>query len=132
MQTYDRWNETKKKISQNKKAINFNQKEIFMTYLGKNIGYEQNGDTDKNFLRPVLVYKKFSKNLFLGIPLTTTQKDDKFYFSFIFKGTKKSTAILSQIKLIDSKRCLYRMGQIKNKDYKELIKKLESLMKVTP
>ena len=129
---YDNWNNIKKDLSCTTKNINFNQKEIFMTYVGYNIGFEQNGDKNHNFLRPVLVYKKFSKNLFLGIPLTTTTKNSKFYYSFSFKDDKISTAILSQIKLYDSKRCKYRMGQIKEKDFKMLIDKFVSLTNVTP
>jgi mRNA interferase MazF len=129
---YDNWNDIKKDLSKNSRNINFNQKEIFMTYVGYNIGFEQNGDKNHNFLRPVLVYKKFSKNLFLGIPLTTTTKNSKFYYSFSFKDDKISTAILSQIKLYDSKRCKYRMGQIKEKDFKMLIDKFVSLTNVTP
>ena len=77
-------------------------------------------------------WNNIKKNLFLGIPLTTTQKDSKFYHSFIFKDNKISTAILSQIKLFDSKRCKYRMGQIKDKDFKILIDKFVSLTNVTP
>jgi len=130
--SYDIWNEIKKALSQENKILHFNQKEIFMTYVGKNIGFEQNGDKKQNFLRPVLVYKKFSKNLFLGIPLTTTQRDGKFYHSFIFKEDKISTALLSQIKLVDSKRCKYRMGQIKDEDFKKLILKFKKLTDVTP
>ena len=129
---YNNWNTIKKDLSKNTRNINFNQKEIFMTYVGYNIGFEQNGDKNQNFLRPVLVYKKFSKNLFLGIPLTTTEKNSKFYYSFIFKDNKISTAILSQIKLFDSKRCKYRMGQIKDNDFKILIDKFVSLTNVTP
>jgi len=129
---YNNWNDIKKDLSKNTRNVNFNQKEIFMTYVGYNIGFEQNGDKNQNFLRPVLVYKKFSKNLFLGIPLTTTEKNSKFYYSFIFKDNKISTAILSQIKLFDSKRCKYRMGQIKDNDFKILINKFVSLTNVTP
>jgi mRNA interferase MazF len=128
---YDNWNSVKKTIS-NKKNINFNQKEIFMSYDGYNIGFEQNGDKEKSYLRPILVYKKFSKRLFLGIPLTTTLREGKFYDNFTFKDNKKSTALLSQIKLFDSQRCKYRMGKISNNDFKMLIAKFKILTDVTP
>lgn len=130
--SYNKWNEIKKVLSKENKSLNFNQKEIFMAYIGKNIGFEQNGDKNQNFLRPILIYKKFSKNLFLGIPLTTTQREGKFYYSFVFKDDKISTVLLSQIKLVDSKRCKYRMGQIKDEDFKKLILKFKKLTDVTP
>ena len=129
---YDNWNNIKKDISKKAKNINFNQKEIFMSYIGYNIGFEQNGDKKRNYLRPILVYKKFSKNLFLGIPLTTTFREGKFYYNFNFKDDKISTALLSQIKLFDSKRCKYRMGKISSKDFEMLIIKFKKLTNVTP
>ena len=129
---YDKWNEIKKQINKNNNLINFNEKDIFMAYVGQNIGFEQNGDKNKIFLRPVLIYKKFNKNLFLGIPLTKTQKDGKFYYKFKFKKDIISTAILSQIKLMDSKRLKYRMGKIKHSNYIHIALKFESLIKVTP
>lgn len=129
---YDEWNDIKKDVSKKKKDINFNEKEIFMSYVGYNIGFEQNGDKEQQYLRPILIYKKFSKKLFLGIPLTTTKRDGKFYHSFIFKDNKISTAILSQVKLFDSKRCKYRMGQIKDDDFKILVDKFKKLTDVTP
>jgi mRNA interferase MazF len=129
---YNNWNEIKKDILNTHKPIYFNQKEIFMSYVGYNIGFEQNGDKQKNFLRPVLVYKKFSKNLFLGIPLTKTIKDSKFYYSFSFKDDVISTAILSQVRLFDSSRCKYRMGKISTNDFEKLIVKFQKLTIVTP
>lgn len=124
---FDKWNKKKKDINSKNRAINFNEKEIFMAYVGKNIGFEQNGDK-QTFLRPLLVYKKFSGRLFLAIPLTKTQKNSKFYYNFKFKKDTTSTAILSQIKLIDSRRLQYRMGKIKDDDYKQLVEKLKKLI----
>ena len=132
LENYDNWNTIKKDISISSKEINFNEKEIFMSYVGYNIGFEQNGDKHQNYLRPILVYKKFSRKLFLGIPLTTTQRDGKFYHSFMFKDEKVSTAILSQIRLFDTKRLKYRMGKISKDDFSELIRKFKKLTDVTP
>ncbi len=132
LQNYDTWNGIKKDISTNHKEINFNEKEIFMSYVGYNIGFEQNGDKHQDYLRPILVYKKFSRKLFLGIPLTTTQRDGKFYHSFVFKDEKVSTAILSQVRLFDTKRLKYRMGKISKDDFSELIRKFKKLTDVTP
>jgi len=132
LENYDNWNTIKKDISISSKEINFNEKEIFMSYVGYNIGFEQNGDKHQNYLRPILVYKKFSRKLFLGIPLTTTQRDGKFYHSFMFKDEKVSTAILSQIRLFDTKRLKYRMGKISKDDFGELIRKFKKLTDVTP
>jgi mRNA interferase MazF len=73
------------------------------------------------------VYKKFSKNVFIGIPLTTTVKESKFYYTFDFKE-RKSTAILSQIRLFDSKRLAYSIGRMSQGDYSVLKQKLIALL----
>ena len=79
MKRYDEWNEVKKDLSKNKKRVSFKQRDIFWINMGQNIGYEVYGKGGE-FLRPVIVFKKFSQNTFLGIPLTTVAKDDKFHF----------------------------------------------------
>ncbi len=122
MQQFDNWNQTKKKIER-KKRIYFHIREIWFIKIGKNIGDEQDGKGE-NFLRPVLILKKFNKNIFLGIPLTSSSKKGKFYFNFQFLEDIKSIAILSQIRLFDAKRLAYCKGKIKNKDFKNLKKKL--------
>ena len=105
---FDKWN-VQKKITDgmdNKKT--FHEREVWFIKIGENIGFEQNGKGGE-FLRPVIVYKKFSRNVFLGIPLTKTIKEGKFYSNFDFQG-RKSNAILSQIRLFDSKRLKYKIG----------------------
>ena len=123
---FDGWNIQKKIIdgSENKKT--FHEREVWFIKIGENVGFEQNGKGDE-FLRPVVVYKKFSKNVFLGIPLTRTIKDGKFYSSFDFKG-QRSVAILSQIRLFDSKRLSYATGRISKGDYGKLKEKLIELI----
>ncbi|MEA3289034.1 MAG: type II toxin-antitoxin system PemK/MazF family toxin [Campylobacterota bacterium] len=98
-----------------------------MKQFGENIGFEQCGKGD-NFVRPVLIYKKFNNHVFLGIPLSTTKNRGKYYFEFNFKQNKKSVAILSQIKLIDSKRLDRKIGKINQNDFKTLQKQLLGIL----
>ena len=104
----------------------FHEREIWFIKIGENIGFEQNGKGEK-FLRPVIIYKKFSRNVFLGIPLTRANEEEKFYNSFNFQG-KRSNAILSQIRLFDSRRLFYLVGRMSNGDYKQLKEKLIELI----
>lgn len=94
--------------------------------IGENIGFEQNGKGEE-FLRPVIVYKKFSKNVFLGIPLTKTKRDGKFYADFELHE-KTSTAILSQVRLFDSKRLKYKIGKMSVGDHRKIKEKLIELL----
>jgi len=129
-QIYDQWNDNKKDIAKNESIIKFQQFQIIFMKMGANIGYEQDGKGD-DFLRPVLVYKKFNNRIFLGIPLTSKPKDDKFHFEFEYKKSKKSYAILSQIRLFDIKRAKYYDGKISKNQFEKLQKKLLELI-VTP
>jgi GDP-L-fucose synthase len=127
---FDSWNNLKKTIHHNKKTIGFSQYEIIFMKIGTNIGYEQDGK-GKDFLRPVLVYKKFNNNVFYGIPLTSKAKNNKFHFEFEYKKNIKSFAILSQLRLFDIKRAKYKDGKISKKDFFKLQDKLQELI-VTP
>ena len=130
MKEFDEWNEVKKGISNNNQKFFIKQREIYWVYLGENIGFEQNGKGEE-FLRPVLVYKKFSANLFYGIPLTTNIKKSKFYFHFKVKN-RDNCAILSQMRLFDTKRIHDNLGKINTNDFAQLKDKLGVLLDFTP
>ncbi len=123
---FDKWNIQKKITDSRENKNTFHEREIWFIKIGENVGFEQNGKGEE-FLRPVIVYKKFSKNVFLGIPLTKSAKEGKFYSSFNFQD-KKSNAILSQIRLFDSKRLKYKIGKMSVGDYTRVKRKLLALM----
>jgi len=123
---FDGWNIQKKITDSAENKKTFHEREVWFIKVGENVGFEQNGKGGE-FLRPVIVYRKFSKNVFLGIPLTKTIKEGKFYCSFDFKG-QTSVAILSQIRLFDSKRLSYSTGRMSQGDYGKLKEKLIELI----
>ncbi len=123
---FDGWNKQKKITDEKESKRTFHEREVWFIKIGENIGFEQNGKGEE-FLRPVIIYKKFSKNVFLGIPLTRAIKEGKFYCNFDFQG-KKSNAILSQIRMFDSKRLFYQIGRMSKGDYRSLKEKLIELM----
>ena len=128
MKDFNKWNEVKKNIDNDNILIGYKTRDIFNTQVGENIGFEQNGKGD-NFIRPVLVYKKLTKDMFIGMPLTTTIRDGSFFFKFEFIENKISTAILIQSKLFSTKRLLNKIGVINQEDFKELkIKYLKLLL----
>ena len=126
---FETWNILKEKLHNKEINFRFRERDIFFVYVGNNVGFEQDGG--KDFLRPVLVYKKFNKHVFLGIPLTSKIKDNKFHYEFEYKENTRSFAVLSQIKLFDIKRAKFRDGQISSKSFFELQEKLLKLI-VTP
>ena len=127
LKKYDHWNIQKQSLNQRKNVKHINERDIAFIAIGENIGHEQSGKGNQ-FLRPVLIYKKFSSHTFLGIPLTRTQKSGKFYCTFIFKE-KLSTAILSQIRLFDTKRVIYKCGRLDDKAFFNTKRKLIRLIR---
>jgi len=78
-------------------------------------------------MRPIIVFKKFSSQVFWGIPLTTKNKKGKFYFEFEFLE-KKQNAILSQLRLFDAKRLDRKIGLMTECDFYKLEKAIQKLM----
>ena len=133
MKNFNKWNEQKKKI--NNKNIDdlkifFNKRQIWWCSIGENIGFEQDGKGD-NFERPVLILKKFNKYIFLGIPLTTKNKNIRLPFYFKLKGAKvESIAILSQIRIFSSKRLLREIETIKPELFNQIKKQLRIVQNI--
>lgn len=127
-ENFDKWNEVKKDVEINNLIFTFKVREIYWIKIGQNIGYEVYGKGEE-FLRPVLVFRKFSKESFLGIPLTSSIKNDIFHFEFAsINKSKRNYAMLSQIKLFSSKRIKSKMGKISNVDFCNLKTKLKKLL----
>ncbi len=120
------WHEEKSDLQANKARVFFHEREVWFASVGLNIGFEQDG-RGARFLRPVLVLKKFNHEVLWSIPLTKSHKKGKYHFSFLL-GETMSTAIISQIRLIDSKRLHYKIGDMASKDFNEIQKKLKQLM----
>ncbi len=118
---FDQWNEDKKRFEKNLAEVYFYEREIWWCALGVNIGFEQDGRGDK-FLRPILILRKWSDRVFLGIPLTKTKKTGKYYFPLTTWGVRdiKSTLILSQVRLLDSNRLVDKIGMVKREEFVEI------------
>jgi len=123
---FNNWNNLKQNIENKNKLAKFKEREIYFVNLGKNIGSEQNGKGEK-FKRPIIIFKKFNDKIFLAIPLTSKFKNNIFHFGFMFSN-KKSWAILSQIRLLDSKRIERKIGYISEKDFRLLKEKFKNLI----
>lgn len=126
VKNYKIWHKQKIEIHEEKIRVFFHEREIWFTSLGANIGFEQDGRGDK-YLRPVIILKKFNNEILLCIPLTKNNKKGKYYFSFMLCNNT-STAILSQIRLIDSKRLQYKIGNIDKENFFKIKEKLRQLI----
>ena len=120
------WNELKVKLHNNRKEQFFKERDVFWVSIGVNIGYEQDGKGEI-FSRPVLIVKKYGKNIFFGIPLSTQIKEGSFFFDFELDG-QKSNALLVQARIYDAKRLENKIGKISADDFKRLKTKLGELL----
>lgn len=126
---FDTWNEMKKKIELNQKNIKRFPKEaeVWISNLGKNVGYEQNG-IGESFHRPVLIIKKFNNLMFWVVPLSTKQKVISFYFNYTEPSNQKVSAILTQMKLISIKRLKRKMYTLSDQLFRDIKDKLRSFI----
>ncbi|MEA1915393.1 MAG: type II toxin-antitoxin system PemK/MazF family toxin, partial [Campylobacterota bacterium] len=131
IEKFNQWNSLKQKLNNKKETLSFKEREIYFISVGQNIGHESYGKKEL-FLRPVLVYRKLSTTTFIGIPLTSREKNGNYYFSFNYKKNKISTAMFNNIRVFDIKRADYRSGVIRLSDFKKLKSKLEKFMDITP
>lgn len=129
---YQKWHNKKSHINDIEKRPFLHEREIWFCHLGANVGFEQDG-TGEDFLRPVVIVRKFNNEIFWGVPLTkskqeTNKKSEKYYFDFSFMADVKSVAILSQIRLIDARRLSRHIGGMSVGDFTKLTEKLKALL----
>ena len=129
-ENFDKWNEIKKEINSDVKYRNFKEKEIFYMNMGQNIGFEQNGKGE-NFVRPIVILKKITNQMFIGIPLSSQIKDGDWFFKFEFNIKDKislNIAILPQIRMFSSKRLLNKIGVMKIEDFEKMKDKIKKFI----
>lgn len=125
------WHAVKSSLdSSSRKTLHgYKERDVWWMSIGHNVGFEENGK-NLNFSRPVLVVKGFSAEIFWGIPLTSKTKLGVYYYSFqVTNVTIQSTAILSQLKVFDTKRMISKVGMINTNDFNEIKKQLRAFLK---
>ncbi len=127
----DYWGWTARKIRLNDRRRNsrlyFYEREVWWTAIGHNVGDEEDGK-GYNFARPVVIIKKFNKNLFYGIPLSTASKHNRYYQALTVKGHQRS-ALLSHMRDYDAKRLINKLGDINEAEYLQLLLAIILLLK---
>lgn len=123
-----RGTKSKKETEHGNAPVFFKERDIFWVRVGENVGFEQNGKGDE-FQRPVIIVKKYSPHMFLGIPLSTTYREGSFFYPFSFEEGRMSTALLIQHKLFSSKRLMKKIGKINMGNFSEMKEKLVELIR---
>lgn len=124
---FDRWNTKKKRLHADETLPYYHEREIWWCALGVNIGFEQDG-TGTNFDRPIIVLKGFNRNTCLAIAVTGKRKSGKYYFYLGKIEERDATAILSQIRLVDAKRFIRKIGTLDEKTFTQLQQALKDML----
>jgi len=125
---FDSWNQEKKKINKYEEVVLFHEREIWWCSIGLNVGDEQDGKNEL-FERPVLVIRKFNKGLAWVLPLSSQDKTGPYYFRLTHED-KNFTVILSQIRLISTKRFQRKVRRIPDDVFEEIMAKLQKFFNV--
>lgn len=124
---FDGWNEKKKELNDRVKSPFCHERELWWCTLGMNIGFEQDG-SDIEYYRPVIVLKVLSGNTRLIIPLTTSTSKHKLRPSVGLVEAKVACALLSQIRVIDTKRLLKKIGNLDVKIFGDIRKTVKDML----
>ncbi len=116
VQDFVSWIDLKIKAHFAKPRILFREREIWMTYYGQNVGSEENGKGEQ-FHRPVIILKKLNSEIFICVPTSTVVKPEKSYYVPYRQRGVVYSAMISHVRTLDAKRCVYRMGRIDEQDY---------------
>ncbi len=126
---YENWNVKKQDLnfSNRTNKIYFKEGDIWWCSVGMNIGAESFGKGPE-FMRPVLIYKKLSSDLFIGLPLSSKYKVGTWFCEITFQNEIKNV-LLYQIRTFHKKRFQRKLGELDKNDLNNVKKKLESLLK---
>lgn len=125
---FDEWNEYKKTVQKSETAFTFfyHPREIWWCALGINIGVETDGKRE-HFERPILIMKKFNKDMFWGVPLTSNSRSGR-YFCKVTHETGVSWAFLPQLRIFSSKRLIRKAGAVPEADFLRVSNELVQLI----
>ena len=124
---FDRWNEQKKTIDDRQKSPFCHERELWWCTLGVNIGSEQDG-SNIEYRRPILILKGLSKQTCLVIPLTTSTHTHKLRPSIGLVEDEQAHALLSQMRVIDTKRLVRKIGNLDKQIFDDIRKTVKDML----
>ena len=124
---FDGWNETKKRTDSRRGAPFYHEREVWWCTLGINVGSEENGSGEE-YRRPALVLKGLSVETCLIVPLTTSAKDHPLRVAVGLIGGKEARAILSQMRVIDTKRLVRKIEYLDVDTFEQIRKAAKGIL----
>jgi mRNA-degrading endonuclease toxin of MazEF toxin-antitoxin module len=129
-QDYTRWHILKSRLDSLGFSQDFHEREIWWTAIGQNIGSEENGK-GIDFVRPVLILRKFNRSFFLGVPASTTPKTGRYYAPVDIEG-KPAKILLSQVRALDGRRLQNKIGTLNLGTFAKIQHQIAQLIEFPP
>ena len=123
---FNGWNEAKKRVQLLLPKL-YHARELWWCSLGVNVGFEQNG-TGAEFQRPVLILRGVGPHTCYAVPLTTSPKQHPFRVPIGFVDGKPATAIVTQMRLIDTRRLVNKIGFLDKRTFARVKKTAKDLL----
>ena len=123
---FDGWNEIKKQADTEEPRL-YTVREIWWCRFGVNIGTEQDGRGD-NFLRPAVILRGFGPDACLVVPLTTSLREHPLRVSVGIVDGRSARANLSQLRVVDTRRLVEKVGFLEKKILRNMRKAARGLL----
>lgn len=117
---FDGWNEVKKKIGGELPRF-YTVREIWWCRLGVNVGTEQDGKGEW-YIRPCVILRGFGSDACLVVPLTTSAREHPLRVPIGLVEGQEARANLSQIRIVDTRRLVEKVGFLEKGIFTELRK----------
>lgn len=123
---FDKWNEEKKRADAEHPRL-YTVREMWWCRLGVNIGTEQDG-RGTLFLRPAIILRGFGPDACLIVPLTTSVREHPLRVSVGKVDGRTARANLSQLRIIDTRRLVEKIGFLESEIFVTLRKTAKDLL----
>ena len=123
---FDKWNQKKKKLDENKRDLLFKEGEIWWCSLGVNVGEEVYGK-GADFRRPVVILKKLTHNSCIILPTSTKKREGSWYHRLNTRN-KDRFALMHQIRFISANRLYVRESTLSRDEFAALKKSVAILL----
>lgn len=122
-----KWHGLKTEIERRDQTPFFREAEIWWSSLGANVGTEEDGKNEL-FERPILIFYKFNRDMFWGLPMSSIKKPGEYYYP-IFFGGRERTVLLSQMRALSAKRLIRRAGKLRNNKFLGIARAVAAFLK---
>lgn len=108
-------------LKRGKRRLFVKNAEVWWVSFSVNLGVEINGKS-KEYSRPALILKVYSKEAALVLPLTSKDKSSSKHHKYIGEvKNKPAYAILSQARVVDTVRFQERIKRLSDKKFKSVV-----------